>query len=45
MLFRMLNAVKLYISTTRSLCAAPNMAVAWQSLDLVLFWYVAQIFS
>jgi hypothetical protein len=45
MLFPTLNAANLYISTTRNLCAAPNMAVVWQFLEFVLFWYVAQAFS
>jgi hypothetical protein len=32
MLFRMLNVLNIYISTFRSLCAVPNMAVFCSSL-------------
>ena len=43
-LFPMLNLLYFYISTFRSVCAVPNMAVLC-SFDFVLSLYVAQVFS
>ena len=43
MQFPMLNVLHFNISTSRSLCAVPNMAVFWEVLHFVLFRYVAQV--
>ena len=41
MLYPMLNVLYIYISTSRSMCAVPSMAVLCSSLHLVLSQYVA----
>jgi hypothetical protein len=47
MLFPMLNAVKIYISITRSLCAVSNpiWLLSGSSLISCVFWKIAQVFS
>ena len=40
-----LNLLFFYISTFRSMCAVPNMAVFWSSLTPMFSWYVAHVFS
>jgi len=44
-LVSVLNLLYFYISTFRSMCAVPNMAVSLEFLDFVLSWYTAHIFS
>ena len=34
-----------YVSTFRSMCAVPNMAVFCSSPNFMVFWYVAHVFS
>jgi hypothetical protein len=41
MLYPMLNVLYIYISTSRSMCVVPSMAVLCSSLHLVLSQYVA----
>ena len=46
MLLPMLNILSLYISTFRSMCAVPNIAVVCSFLiDFVFSRHVAQVFS
>ena len=40
-----LNLLYSYISTFLSMCAVPNMAVLCSSLDFIVYWYGAHIFS
>jgi hypothetical protein len=43
MLLPMLNVLYFNISTFRSMCAVPNMAVCCNYVDFVLSLYVAQV--
>ena len=40
-----LNLLYFYISTFRSMCAVPNMAVFCSFLILTFSWYIAHVFS
>ena len=40
-----LNLMYFYISTFRSMCAVPNMAVFCSCLDFMFSWYVAHVVS
>ena len=44
-LVSMLNLLYFYISTFRSVCAVPIMAVFWSSFGFKFSWYVAHVFS
>ena len=44
-LVSVLNLLYFYISTFRSVCAVPNMAVFCKFLDFMISWYVAHVFS
>ena len=43
-LVSVLNLLYFYISTYRSMCAVPNMAVFCSFLTSCFFWYVAHVF-
>ena len=44
-LVSVLNLLYFYISTFRSMCAVPNMAVFCSSLTACFSWYVSHVFS
>ena len=44
-LVSLLNLLCFYISTFRSMCAVPNVAVFWSSLTSCFPRYVAHVFS